>query len=184
MDVTYQKKLEKIKNIVGNHPRGTTIKEISNKIGLNRNVVAKYLDVLQIAGQVEMEKFGRSKVYFPSHSVPISTMFDFSYEFIVVVGNDMNIAEINTPFIKYFGLLKKEKVIGKSIKMLQLAKSYPKMTKNILEAFKSQEILEDKIKYRRKGSSKSDHFKVKFVPTTLSDGESGVTVILSKFVEK
>ena len=70
MEIKYQKELEKIKKIVNKNPRGTTIKEISQKIGINRNVVAKYLDVLQITGGVEVEEFGRSKVYFPSKSIP------------------------------------------------------------------------------------------------------------------
>jgi len=99
MKLAYQKELDKIKKIVKERPRGCTIKEISQKIGINRNVVAKYLDLLQIEGAIDMEKFGRSKVYFPSQSVPISAMFDFSSEFIVVVNNDLHIVEINTPLI-------------------------------------------------------------------------------------
>ena len=94
MKIEYQKELEKIKKILEEKPRGVTIKEISKKIGVNRNVVAKYLDVLQIEGQIEVERFGRSKVYFPSSSVPLSTMFDFSYDLIIIVGADMNIIEI------------------------------------------------------------------------------------------
>ena len=91
-----------------------------------------------MAGHVEMEIFGRSKVYFPSHSVPISSMFDYSYELMLVVGHDMNIIEVNTPLIKYFDLLKKEKIIGKPIESLPLIKSYPKMTKNIIEVFENE----------------------------------------------
>jgi len=183
MELFYQKELEKIKKII-KKKKGTTVKEISEKIGINRNAVAKYLDVLQTAGEVKVKKFGRSKVYFPSHSAPISTfpltfMFDFSYELIVVVSNDMNIIEINTPLVKYLNLLKKEKIMGKPIKNLPIAKSCPKMTDDILKVLKNQEILEDKIEYKRKNSSTSDRFLVKFVPTTFDDGETGVTVIMS-----
>ena len=113
MKMIYQKELEKIKKIIKGKPRGTTVKEISEKINVNRNVVAKYLDVLQMAGEVDVEKYGRSKVYFPSKSVPISTIFDFSNDFIIVVRKDMTTVEINTPFIKYLGLMKKDKIVGK-----------------------------------------------------------------------
>ena len=184
MKIEYQKELEKIKKILEEKPRGVTIKDISKKIGVNRNVVAKYLDVLQIEGQIEVERFGRSKVYFPSNSVPLSTMFDFSYDLMFIVGDDMNIVEINTPLVKYFGLLKKDNIIGKSVKNLPIAKSYLKMAENILDVLKNKEILEEKIEYKRKESQKSDRFHVKFVPTALNNGETGVTVIMSKFTEK
>ena len=184
MKIEYQKELEKIKKILEEKPRGVTIKDISKKIGVNRNVVAKYLDVLQIEGQIEVERFGRSKVYFPSSSVPLSTMFDFSYDLMFIVGDDMNIVEINTPLVKYFDLLKKDNVIRKPVKNLPIAKSYPKIVENILDVFKNKEILEEKIEYKRKEGQKSDHFQVKFVPTTLNNGEVCVTVIMSKFMEK
>jgi len=183
MKIEYQKELVKIKKIIDEKPRGVTIKEISKKIGVNRNVVAKYLDVLQIQGQIEIEKFGRSKVYFPSHSVPLSTMFDFSYELIIVVGENMNIVEINSPFIKYLGLLKKDKLIGKPVKTLSIVKSYPKMTGTILEVLDKKQIYEDKFEYRKEHSKTPDHFQVKFIPTTLRNGESGVTIILYRFNE-
>ena len=180
MKVSYEKELDKIKEIVKKKPRGVTIKEISKKIGVNRNVVAKYLDVLQIEGEVEVETFGRSKVYFPSKSVPISAMFDYASELIVVVRKDMTTVEINNPLIEYLGLPSKSKAIGKHIETLALSKSYPKMTKNIVGALESHKILEDKITYKRKNRSRSDHLKVKFIPTTLNDGEQGIAVIISK----
>lgn len=180
MEIKYQKELEKIKKIINKNPRGTTIKEISQKIGINRNVVAKYLDVLQITGRVEVEEFGRSKVYFLSKSIPISTMFDYANGFIIMVTKDMKTVEINAPFVKYLGLMKKNKVIGKSIKILSFAKSYPKMTDNIAETLKKQKILEDTITYKRTNKSKADHFLIKFIPTAFDSGETGVAIIISK----
>jgi len=180
----YQKELKKIKKIVNGKTRGVTVNEISKKIGVNRNVVAKYLDVLQMAGEVDVEKYGRSKVYFASRSVPISTVFDYSNDFIIVVGKDMTTVEINTPFIKYLGLLKKDQIIGKHIKTLPLANSHPKMTDDITEALEKQEILEKEIKYKGEKNSTSDYFRAKFVPTTLKNGEKGVAVILSKIAKK
>jgi len=180
MKINYQKELEKIIVIIKNNPRGVTIKEISEKIDINRNAVGKYLDVLQMEGKVDVKKFGRSHVYFPSQSVPISTMFDYSNDFIVVVRKDMTAVEINTPFIKYLGLPSKEKNIGKHINTLPFTKEYPKMTDNILEALETQQILKDDIKYKAKNNSKFDYFQAKFIPTRLNDGEQGVTIILSK----
>ncbi len=183
MKISYQKELDKIKKIIKESPRGTTTKEIAKKIGVNRNVVGKYLDVLQVRGEVDVEKFGRSKVYFTSKSVPISAMFDYTNEFIVVVTKDMKAIEINSPFVKYLGLGKKEKIIGKHIKNLPISKSHLKMTSNITKALEKQEILEDKIKYKGNNKSKPDHLYAKYVPTVLEDGEKGVTIIISKILE-
>jgi len=184
MKVSYQKELEKIMKIIIEKPRGITTKEIAKKIGINRNAVGKYLDVLQTAGEIDVEIFGRSKVYFPSKSVPISTMFDYSNEFIVVVAKDMTTLEINTPFVEYLGLADKNKIIGKNIKNLPIASLHPKMTDDIIYVLEKQEILEDKIEYRGNNDTNLDRFRAKFVPTILKDGEKGVTVILSKISKK
>ena len=107
-------------------------------------------------------------------------MFDYSNEFILVVTTDMKAVEINTPFVEYLGLMNKDEIIGKHIKNLPILKTLPKMVSNIMKVLEQQEILEDKIKYRGENSSTLDHFRVKFVPTVLKDGEKGVAVILSK----
>lgn len=180
MKINYQKELEKITKIIKNNPRGVTIKEISEKIGVNRNVVGKYLDVLQIEGKVDVKKFGRSHVYFPAQSVPISTMFDYSNDYIIVVRKDMIAIEINNPFIKYLKLGNKEKTIGKHIKTLPFAKDCPKMTEKITKALEKQQILKEEITYKGKNNSKTDHFQAKFIPTILDNGEQGVTIIISK----
>ena len=184
MEISYQKELEKIKKIINKKPRGITVKEIAKNVGVNRNVASKYLDVLQIEGEVEVEKFGRSKVYFSSKSIPISTMFDYSNDYILVVRKDMTAVEINTPFTKYLGLLDKNKIVGKDVKNLVFAKSYPEIIDNIIKTLEKQQILEDEIEYKRNKNSKADHLRLRFVPTVLSDGESGVAIIISKFIKK
>ena len=184
MQVSYQKELEKIKKIILEKPRGITTKEIAKNIGINRNAVGKYLDVLQTAGEIDVEIYGRSKVYFPSKLVPISTMFDYSNEFIIVVSKDLTTLEINAPFVKYQGLTTKEKIIGKSIKNLPVAERSPKIIDNIQVTIEKQEILEDIIDYKRNATTKPERFRVKFVPTLLKDGEKAVTIILSKTLRK
>ena len=183
MKISYEKELDKIKKIIKESSRGTTTKEIAKKIGINRNAVGKYLDVLQVRGEVDVEKFGRSKVYFSSKSVPISAMFDHANEFMVVVTKDMKTVEINTPFVEYLGLQKKEEIIGKHIKNLPISESCPEMTGNITEALEKQEILKDRIRYKGNHSSKPDYFQAKYVPTVLKDGEKGIAIIISKILE-
>jgi hypothetical protein len=184
MKVSYQKELEKIKKILQEKPRGTTTKEIAKNIGINRNAVGKYLDVLQTAGEIDVEIFGRSKVYFPSKSVPISTMIDYTNEFVIVVSENMTTLEINTPFVKFLELKGKDKIIGKNIKNSPIADLHPQMIENILQTIKTQNIFENEIELKRIGTTKPDHFRVKYVPVILNDGEKGATIIITKSQKK
>ena len=79
--------------------------------------------------------------------------------------------------------MKKDEAVGKHVKNLPFVNSYPKMTDNIIAVLEKQEILEDKIKYKRKGSSKSDNFNAKFVPTALKNGEK-VLLLYSRRLQK
>jgi len=56
--------LLKIKNLLKKDPNGLNIREISEKLDINRNSVAKLLDILTAKEEVEIRVFGRSKVYF------------------------------------------------------------------------------------------------------------------------
>jgi orotate phosphoribosyltransferase-like protein len=184
MKVSYQKELDKIKKIIQEKPRGITTKEIAKNIDINRNAVGKYLDVLQTAGEIDVEIYGRSKVYFPSKSVPITTIIDFSNELIAVVSENMTTIEINAPFIKYLEIKDKDKIIGKPIKNLPLADLSPKMIEYIQKTLETQKIYEDEIEYKKTTTAKPDRFRVKFVPVVLSDGDKGATIILSKSYKK
>ena len=59
-----KEKMQKIRNLLKSHPKGLSISEISSRLNMNRNSVAKYLELLSISGKVEMQEFGSSKVYY------------------------------------------------------------------------------------------------------------------------
>jgi len=56
----------KIKNLLKKDPRGLNIREISEKLHINRNSVAKLLDILTAKEEVEIRVHGRSKIYYPA----------------------------------------------------------------------------------------------------------------------
>jgi len=63
----------------------------SHNLKINRNSVAKYLEILLITGQVEMRMYGNAKVYYLSHRVPISSMLKFANELILVLDSDFKV---------------------------------------------------------------------------------------------
>ena len=58
-----QEKIARIKKILKVKPRGMSISEIALQLHMNRNSVAKYLEILLMNGEVEAKKLGTSKVY-------------------------------------------------------------------------------------------------------------------------
>ena len=75
----YQREITLIKRVLSDNPKGMTVTDISRKIKINRNSVAKYLDIMRISGHVEMITFGPAKVFFPSRRIPISDMLNYIY---------------------------------------------------------------------------------------------------------
>ena len=50
MGILDQEKVDKIKRLLKWHQRGMTISDLASEMKINRNLVAKYLDMLLIAG--------------------------------------------------------------------------------------------------------------------------------------
>ena len=82
---SYQKELSRIRALLKAHPHGLTVTDIAKKIDINRNSIAKYLDILLISGQVEKRVVGKAKVYSLSHRVPISAILSLSSDAIVII---------------------------------------------------------------------------------------------------
>src|SRR5512137_1990117 len=114
MGVLDQEKVDKIKRVLKWHQRGMTISDLATEMKINRNLVAKYLDMLLISGQVEMQLIGAAKVYFLSHRVPISALLEFSSDLVIVFDSDQRIRQVNEQVPL---LLETEKaaLIGKTI---------------------------------------------------------------------
>jgi len=99
MVVLDQERVDTIKQHLKWNPRGLTISVLSSKVNMSRNLVAKYLDMLLISGQVEMQIIGAAKVYFLSHRVPISAMLEFSTDYVVVLDSEQRVIQVNEPLL-------------------------------------------------------------------------------------
>ena len=77
MAVLDQERVDIIKQCLRSHPRGLTISDLASKLNMNRNLTAKYLDMLLISGQVEMQVMGAAKVYFLSHGFRFQQCLNF-----------------------------------------------------------------------------------------------------------
>ena len=181
MAVLDQEKVDKIKKYLRWHSRGTTISDLSSALQMNRNLVAKYLDMLLISGQLEMQVIGAAKVYFLSHRVPISAMLGFSSDYVIVLDTEQQVIQVNEPVLKLINE-KREELVGKKIDEIQhpFFRCLP-----LPEPVKSGQIVENRItEITSVLNGETHHFRVKQVPTAFEDGGQGVTFIIEDITAK
>ncbi|MGD9130598.1 MAG: PAS domain-containing protein [Candidatus Bathyarchaeota archaeon] len=148
---------------------------------MNRNSVAKYLEVLLISGHVEMRSYGPAKVFFLSQRVPISAMLEFSSDYMLVLDRDFRIININDNFLKLVGM-EREDLVGHRIEDVSLPIfDTAEIMSNLESALHGKQIKQE-MEY---SAGEIDHcFNIKIVPTTFEDGLPGVTVILENMTER
>ena len=183
----YQHEISLIKKILKDNPKGMTVTDISRKIKINRNSVAKYLDIMRISGHVEMITFGPAKVFFPSRRVPISDMLNYTSDYILVFDTNLKITIVNNSFL-YFIKLNREEVVGNRINNVieKIFKDNADLLLGIKEALEGKNFNQD-INFQK--NKNNYFFKVKVVPTTFEDGKHGGTLVIKnntdhKIVEK
>jgi PAS domain S-box-containing protein len=181
MAVLDQERVDIIKQYLRWHPRGMTISDLTSKLNLNRNLVAKYLDMLLISGQVEMQTIGAAKVYFVSRRVPISAMLEFSSDYVIVLDTEQRVIQVNEPVLKLLNE-KREALIGKKIGEINNT-FFSRLP--ILEPVKNGQIADEKItEISSVLNGETLHFRVKLVPTAFEDGGQGVTFIIEDITAK
>jgi len=111
--------IRSIREILKKNPRGMSITDISRELNLNRNSVAKYVNMLLVAGQAEMKTHAAAKVYFLSQRVPLSATLDFSTDSIVIVNSELSIVQANDNFLALANS-GQEDLFGRSLKELAL----------------------------------------------------------------
>jgi len=175
MPVLDQAIVDTIKRHLRSNRRGMTISDLSSKIKLSRNLMARYLDMLLISGQLEMQTLGTAKVYFLSHRVPISAMMEFSSDYVVVLDTEQRVVQVNEPVLKLLKE-KREALVGKKISEINnpffICLPTPEPVKN-------GQIADEKITETSSVfNGETLHFRVKLVPTAFEDGDQGVTFII------
>ena len=178
----YQRELTEIKLILRNNPKGMTVSDISKQIKINRNSVAKYLDILLISGHVEMVTFGPAKVFFPSRRVPVCSLINYVSDCVCIVDKHMKIVQINDIFLSIIGE-KRGNLLGERIdRDVDLPLTQDKQVLNqIREALEGKEHT-DEISIKVNGDEY--FFQLRLLPTTFDDGGQGVAIILTDITEK
>jgi PAS domain S-box-containing protein len=172
--------ISRIRTLLMDNPKGSTIEDIAKKLPLNRTSTAKYLNTLLISGQAEMRTFGRAKVFTLSQRVPFSQMLNLSSDLLLVLDQNLIIHQVNEPFIRLFGL-SRETLIGQPITRSPFM---PYVSDNnlslIMKAAQGTEHIQiDRIEINGQGY----FFKIKLIPLVFDQGAQGLAVILEDITE-
>jgi PAS domain S-box-containing protein len=167
--------LVRIESVLKPHKRGLTIAEISQKMHMNRNSVAKYLDILVTAGRVERNGFGNCGVFSLSNRVPVSSLMNFSSEFVIVLTEQGRIIQVNEGLLTFFGVTRKdieEKILDDvPVEMIRTLKN--------LEIFRQPGILKECIVgTSTQVSGETYYFQARALPILFEDGGHGFTILL------
>jgi PAS domain S-box-containing protein len=176
----YERELARIKNCLKGSTKGYTVTEISRSIEINRNSVAKYLDVLCSSGIVELKIIGSAKIYSLTKRIPISSILSLSSDYIFVLDEDFVFTYVNEKVLN-FEKKTSEDIIGKSVDSAGfLLLSVPDIGSVLEECTHGNDIFKE-IEVTNDG--KTWYFRAKFVPSILENGKRGILVILDDVTE-
>ena len=172
---------KKILTLLKLHRNGLTITDIANKLKLNRNSTAKYLEMLLISGEVALNSYGPAKVYTISHKMPVSAMLKFSADIIIMIDQEMRILDVNENALKVLGLSRND-LIGNRVDEL----NSPIISRlSIPDVFKEIQITgEIQREFVVTKLNEDYHYRVRLIPTVFDNREEGLTVIGEDITEQ
>lgn len=176
----YRKEIKRIQSILKENPKGMTVTDIARSININRNSVAKYLDIMRISGLVEMITFGPAKVFFPSRRVPVTDLLNYTSDYILVFDEDLKITFANETLLRFLNETI-ENILGQPMDTLSFG-----FIDNTL-SLALNEALEGKGGIQESTFSNEDeglHLKIKVIPTTFETGGNGVTLIMKNITHQ
>jgi len=123
----------KILDILKNSPHGMSVREIARIINKNKHSVGRYLEVLQVSGQVEMRMFGKAKVFSAANRIPLDLLMNFSREFILILDSDNRVLHVNNYFLNLIKTTR-EAILGKNFYYISVS---PHPSQTILDSIQT-----------------------------------------------
>lgn len=177
----YEDAIVRIKKLLRENPKGLTITDLSDGLHVSRNAVAKYMDILLISGQVEMQTYGPAKVYFLSSRIPLSAMVDLSSDLMIMFDQNLKAVQVNERLL-HFLELERDEIIGMDVADIIFPFSCDYDPANKIEDGLNGERFTSTTCHSRGDSMR--FFNTKILPSTFDDGSPGVTMILEDVTEQ
>ena len=161
-------------------PKGMTITEVAKQLGVTRNSVSKHLEILQIAGKVDVRQIGNAKLYSLAQRVPISAFLCFTKNLILILDADQRIVQVNDQCLKHLRQ-SKEDLIGRTIQEAALPVVSTPEALAVIDELEREQVIAD-IRYAREDGE--FFYQMQAIPTTFEDGDKGCTLVLEDITER
>lgn len=171
----YADKLLQIKEFLKNkNPSRLSISAISRELGMRRSSVSKYMDMLQLTGDVTMVPFGKSKLFTISQRLPYNALFDVSPNGIIIMDAQGRVEMVNKKFATDFQIENVNNIVGCDICRFGLKVfSDPTVQKNIRRLI-SGSIYIKEMQYIEEKTNQV--YYIKFLPTVSNQGEQHIMI--------
>jgi PAS domain S-box-containing protein len=176
----YRKEIKRIQGVLKENPKGMTVTDIARCININRNSVAKYLDIMRISGHVEMITFGPAKVFFPARRVPVTELLHYTSDYILVFDENLTITFANETLLRFLDE-NDEHIIGQTLDQLSFRFIDNTLSLVLNEALEGKGGIQEST---FSDETQGIHLKIKVVPTTFETGEHGVTLIMKNITHQ
>ncbi|MFH0967252.1 MAG: HTH domain-containing protein, partial [Methanobacteriota archaeon] len=139
--------IRRIRELLIEQPRGMSITEISRELGIHRTTVAKYLDALQMKGEVDLRIVSTAKMYHLSTRIPSSALTVFTRDPSFLISCRMVVIKAANGIADTLGIredpvgrtltdpvltpLMQEAIIGKIKRAIQGTESNAELTINV-----------------------------------------------------
>ncbi|MDD1702266.1 MAG: PAS domain-containing protein [Methanoregula sp.] len=120
----YQDEISRISNLLRENPKGLTIREISQLLGINRISAARYLESLLFSGQAVMRRFGPAKVYSQASRIPVSHILNLLSSPALIIDSEFFIKDANDRALTLCNA-KRENLVGHHIRYTNLGSDSP-----------------------------------------------------------
>jgi PAS domain S-box-containing protein len=171
----------RIKEVLREQPLGMNIKEIAGAIGMSRNSVAKYLDVLTATGQLDVRQIGNAKLYYLSHRVPARDLLQLTREMIVILDGHMRIVQFSDSFTAFIGS-DPDQVQGTRMSRLPVPVLSEKEETDVSVLLTGGPAWTKEIRLVKNGNPV--YLTARFVPVVFDGGNPGITVIFENITEQ
>lgn len=161
-------------------PKGMTITEVAKRIGVTRNSVSKHLEILRIAGKVDVRSIGNAKLYSLAQRVPMSAFLCFTRNLILILDGGGRIVQVNDRCQQALGR-SKDDLLGLTLEKAALPVVSTPEAIAVVEGLEKEQVIAD-LRYRSEG--KDLFYQMQAIPTTFDDGEKGCTIVLEDITER
>ncbi|WP_332449667.1 PAS domain-containing protein [Methanoculleus sp.] len=162
-------------------PKGMTITEVAKQLGVTRNSVSKHLEILQIAGKVDVRQIGNAKLFSLAQRVPISAFLCFTKNLIIILDADQRIVQVNDQCQRALKRSKDE-LIGLTLAEAALPVVSSPEAIAVIEGLEREQVMTD-LRYQRDEGGDL-FYQMQAIPTTFEDGEKGCTLVLEEITER